>query len=183
MSKNTWSENPNLATILSVGFTLVILLSGVAGVFNNWFGFDLDTFDGSKAYFQSPEEQRKSTPAQEQDFEKYANFQLLNDVADNLDNSESIATNKVAEVRDMIHCYSTTYPALQKVYNGLVTYNKKVSVWVIVIAVLWAASIWLLHALTISDKNKHIQTSKGLAKKVSNLASQVKKLRGESPEE
>ena len=26
MSKNTWSENPNLATILSVGFTLVILL-------------------------------------------------------------------------------------------------------------------------------------------------------------
>lgn len=170
------SEPPSFVALIILVFTVLASMTGGYVFFCKCLPFNSDrSFDGAKAFFQTSDEQSKSTWQKNQDFDDLANYQILIDAADYFDASE---TNEVAraKLRRMIQCYEKYQVIIPKVYSDLEDYNQKIAIAATVALVLSVLIAWASWRSGYESCSRQSADGGGLNKSTAGVKSSVDKI-------
>ena len=175
MSKIKSEQQSYWALLILVSTVLVSITVGYA-FFYKCLPFNSDrSFDGAKAFFQTSDEQSKSTWQKNQDFDDLAKCQILNDAADYFDAAE---TNEVdrARLRRMILCYQKYQVIMPKVYSDLEDYNQKIAIYATIALGLSALVAWVAWRAGFDACSRQSADGEDLNKSTSVVRENVKKI-------
>ena len=176
MGKNNGRKPTSLLTEITVLLSALAAILGALGLFSNQFGFDLDDFGDAKAYFQSPEQKRTSSPQTDLYFQRFLDLQLFKDGEDCLA-SVGTDTNRLVQYRELEGCYSKTYATIPKVYSDIESFNRRIGWTSLVIMILWISSLWMVRFSASPSVSPHQKVDPKTQRQLKDMRKEIDKLK------